>query len=449
MSVRAILLLIATAAAGFGQGASDAERIEALAEARAAVERAPLDFEPAVALARALTALGRNVDAIAAFARARELAPDVRDLAAGEAVGEIASLYLAPALLLRDLDRTGQAIRLLEEGASRRLGNADVYEQLALLLLADGMADDALAALGAATTENLESSGLDLARGLALARDPVRRGEALEHLLGALDDGVGDPVVVRLEAADILSAEGRHAEAIEYLRAAEKVAPNEPEIFYRLGRTLAAAGRREAAEAALARHRSLKVDLERSAEIEQAASVELAAGLRDAQGLAAAGDLNAALERLLRLEGSPEAPLAADVHSLRAKVEFSMGRVEEAAASVATARRLEPSRVEHHYLEGMFLHAGGRPEDATPALERAVALDPALGEAHALLGLIAAEAGRPTEAAGRMERALELGLERNAALRLNYARVLEALGRSEEAEAQMRAFERLGGSTPR
>ena len=443
MSGVAVLLLTAIAALVPGQTAraqidpASGEPVAALAEARAAVERAPSEFEPALALARALATLGRTGDALAAFSRARELAP------AGASGDAVASAYLAPALLLRDLDRTDDAIRLLEKGTDGRLGSADIYEQLALLRLADGLVDGAIAAVDAAVVANLESPGLDLARGLALARDPAHRGEALDYLRGALDDGVGDPVVVRLEAAGILSADGRYAEAIEHLRAAEELAPDEPEVFYRLGRTLVAAGDREAARAALERHRSLQVALERAAEIEQAASADLAAGLSEAQGLAAAGDLDAAFQLLLGLDGSLEGPWAADVHSLRGKVLFSMGRVDEAAASIAEARRLEPNRVEHHYLEGMFLHAGGRAEEAAPALERAVALNPGLGEAHALLGMIAAEAGRAAEAAERMERALQLGLDNNAPLRFNYARVLETLGRSEEAKAQMVAFERL------
>lgn len=443
MSGVAVLLLTAIGAlvpvqTAPGQiDAASGDPVAVLAEARAAVERAPWEFAPALALARALATLGRTGDALAAFSRARELAP------AGAGGDAVASAYLAPALLLRDLDRTGEAIRLLENGTDGRLGSADVYEQLALLRLADGLVDGAIAAVDAALAENLKSPGLDLARGLALARHVNRGGEALDYLRRALEDGVGDPVVVRLETAEILSANGRHGEAIEHLRAAEELAPSEPEVIYRLGRTLAAAGDQEAARAALERHRSLQRVLERAAEGERAASADLAAGLSEVQDLAAAGDLEAALELLLGLGGRPEDPLAADAHSLRAKLLFSMRRVDEAAASIAEARRLAPHRVEHHYLEGVFLHTGGRPEDAESALERAVALDPDLGEAHALLGVIAAEAGRPIEAAERIERALELGLDRNAPLRFNYARVLEALGRSEEAKAQMEEFERL------
>lgn len=450
----AVLVLTAFAAVVPGQPApsrldpASGDPVAALAEARAAVERAPLELGPALDLARAFTALGRAEDALSAFARARELAPVGANSSGTASAGEQASAYLVPALLLRDLDRTGEAIRLLEEAVDRRLGSADVYEQLALLRLADGLADEALAAVVAAVAENLESPGLDLARGLALARRADRRGEALGYLRRALDDGVGDPVVVRLEAAEVLSADGRHPEAIEYLRAAEELSPDEPEVLYRLGRTLAAAGDREAAEAALERYRSLQGALERAAEIEQAASADLAAGLSEAQDLAATGDLDAALRLLLGLDGRSEEPRAADVYSLRAKVLFSMGRVDEAAASIAEARRLEPNRVEHHYLEGMFLHTGGRAEGAAPALERAVALDPGLAEAHALLGMIAAEAGRPAEAAERMGRALELGLDGNAPLRFNYARVLEILGRSEEAAVQMGAFERLRQRPP-
>ena len=452
MTGAALLLLIAIAAlaparlAGGQPDPAAGDPVEALTEARAAVERAPSGFGPALALARALTAVGRVADALAVFARARELAPGEP----GVAAGEVASAYLVPALLLRDLDRTGDAIRLLENGVARRLGSADIHEQLALLRLADGRAEEALAAVDAAAAEGLESSGLGLARGLALARDPASRREALGYLRRALDDGAGDPVVVHLEAAGLLSAEARYPEALEHLRAAGKLAPDEPEVAYRLGRTLAAAGDREAAGAALERYRSLEAVRERAAAEHRSAAAGLAAGLSEAQGLAAAGDLEAALRRLEGLsDGWPaNDPRLGEVHSLRSKVLFSMGRGEEAAASVAEARRLQPGRVEHHYLEGLFLHTAGRATDAVPALERAAALEPNLGEAHALLGLIAAEAGRAAEAAARMERALELGLEANAALRFNYARVLESLDRGEEAAVQMEAYERLRRDLP-
>ena len=422
--------------------------VESLAQARAAVERAPSEFGPALALARALLTLGRADDALAAFSRARELEPDGPAAAGSGAARDVASAYLAPALLLRDLDRTGEAIRLLEEGAARPLGSADIYEQLALLRLADGQAGEALAAASAAAAENVTSPGLDLARGLALARDPSRRVEALGYLQRALDVGVGDAVVVRLEAADLLVAEARYPEALEHLRVAGELAPEEPEVVYRLGRTLAAAGDRQAAQAALDRYRSLEEARERAAESERLASTGTVSALSEAQRLAAAGDLEAALERLAGLPGPLDDPRAADVHSLRAKVLFSLGRAADAAASAREARRLEPNRVEHHYLEGMFLHASGRAEDAAPALERAVALDPDLGEAQALLGMIAAEAGLHAEAAERMERALDLGLDGNAPLRFNYARVLEALGRSDEARVQMEAYERLRAQGP-
>ena len=455
MSGVAVLLLIVTAMAVPGQAVPgqvapvSGDPVEALAHARAAAERAPSEFAPALALARALTALGRTDDALAAFARARSLRPE--STGGGETAGavQVASAYLAPALLLRDLDRTAEAIGLLEEAVHRRVGGADVYEQLALLRLADGMADEALAAVDAAAAEDLESPGLGLARGLALARDPARGTDALDYLERALGDGVGEPVVIHLEAAAILSALSRYPEALEHLRVAEELASGEPEVVYRLGRTLAAAGDREGAQAALDRYRSLQGARDQAAEAERAASGEVRSGLSEAQRLAEAGKLEAALERLNDLLAMrPSHPRAADTHSLRAKVLFSMDRAGEAAVSIAQARRLQPDRVEHHYLEGLFLHTDGRWEDAVPALERAVVLDPDLGEAHALLGMIAAEAGRPEEAAERLERALGLGLEGNAALRFNYARVLESLGRTEEAAAQMRAFERLRAAAP-
>ena len=455
MSGFAVLLLVALVAVVPGQtvpgqleSAPD-DPVGALALARAAVERAPAEFGPALAVAGALTALGRTDDALAAFARSRSLLPDDPGVGEPSAIADAASAYLVPALLLRDVDRTGEAIRLLEEAVARPIGDAGIYEQLALLRLADGLADGALAAVDAARAKGLTRPGLKLARGLALARNPERRGEALDHLQGALRNGVGDPVVVRLEAADLLVAAARYPEALEHLGAAAELAPDEPEVVYRLGRTLAAAGDREAARKALDRYRLLQEARERAAESQRLVSGETVSALSEAQRLAAAGDLEAAFKRLTGLPESRDDSRAADVHSLRAKVLFSMGRTGEAAASVAAARRLEPGRVEYHYLEGMFLYAGGRPRDAATALERAVALDPDLGEAHGLLGMIAAEGGRFGEAAERMERALELGLEGNAPLRFNYARVLEALGRSEEAKVQMEAFDRLGQPPPR
>ena len=452
----AVLLLSALAAVMPGQAVpgqvapESADPVEALARARAAVEQAPSEFAPALAVARALTVLGRTDGALAAFSRSRSLLPD--DLGVGEtpAVGDVASAYLVPALLLRDLDRTGEAVRLLEEAVARRIWDAEIFEQLALLRLADGLADDALAAVDAARAKRLTSPGLDLARGLALARNPERRGEALDDLRGALRSGVGDPVVVHLEAADVLVAGGRYQEALEHLHAAGEVAPEVPEVAYRLGRTLAAAGDRKGAQAALERYRALQSARDRAAEAERAASANVASGLSEAQRLAEQGELEAASEHLGGLlKAYPEHPRTADIHSLRAKALFSMGRAAEAAASIANARSLQRNRIEHHYLEGLFLHTDGRSGEAAPALERALALDPNLGEAHALLGMIAAEAGRPREAAERMERAIAHGLDGNAALRFNYARVLDSLGRVEEAAAQMRAFDRLRPTPPR
>ncbi len=448
MPAAAFLLLIAAAATvpvrpgpsqvAPGRGDTVAgDPVAALAAARAAVERAPSEFGPALLLARTLTALRRTDDALAAFARARQLAPDGSGVAA-------ASAWLAPALLLRDLDRTGEAIRLLAEGAARRLGSADIHEQLALLHLADGQAEQALAVVSAAAARGLDSPGLDLVRGLALARSPALRLEALEILLGALEAGVGNPVVVHLEAADVLAAEGRYPEALDHVRAAGELAPEDLEAAYRRGRILAAAGDREGAAAALELFRSLQSVRDQAAETARSGSAEVASALAQAQRLAADGRLETALDGLDGvLESFPDHPRTPDVHSLRAKVLFSMGRVREAARSAAAARRHQPEQVEHHYLEGMFLHREGNAEEAAAALERALTLDPGLGEAHALLGTIAAEAGRSAEAAGHMERALELGLEGNAALRFNYSRVLETLGRSDEARAQMAAFERL------
>ena len=435
--------------------------------ARAAAALAPDEFAPAVAVAEALTRLGRVDAALAAFERARSLYPaaagsgvaaagtntdsgaDIASRSDSDVTGGADRAWLVPALLLRDLDRTGEAASLLRDGARRGFRSPDVHEQLALLLLADGEVDAALAALSAAASEGLQTPGLDRARGLALARLPDRHAEALALLEAALGDGVGDPLVVRLEAAALLEARGRHPEAIAQLEAARDLAPGAPEVWYRLGRTLAASGDPDAARAALERHRELREARERATDAEQAADDRLGAALTEAGRLAASGDLQGALDLLSGLEEGTAGSRLADLHSLRAKVLFSTGRTEEAARSAAEARRHAPQRVEPHYLEGWFLHASGRAGDAEAALLRALALDSDLGEAHALLGMIAAEAGRGEEAAERMERALQLGLHRNAALRFNYGRVLESLGRAEEAEAQMRAFERLESGPPR
>jgi tetratricopeptide (TPR) repeat protein len=414
-------------------------------------------------LAEARVRLGRAQDALTAAERARELQPDLaaasftvaRCLAEMGKLGEAliavdrarelepanAESILLSALLLRQLRRDDDALKLLEE--AWKSGNRDprLAEQLAFLRFDRDDIAGAAAVAEEGLAEDPQRANLKAVLGFALAKDPARKGEAVRWLEEALAAGVGEPAQIRLELGGILLDLGRTADALPHLEEAARLLPQASAPQYRLAQARRALGDEAGAEQALARFSELEAR-ERTTERD---SKELGIAVNEAQTLATENKLVEALERLDAL--SAEHPDDARVAALRAKVLYSMGRRREAEQSIAAAVERMPDRAEYQYLSGLFHMYAGRTAEARAALDRALAIDDGLAPAHALLAGALVKLGKAADALPHFERAIELGAD-SPEVRLGYAEALKSLGRTKEAEAQMAAYRKLGAGGP-
>ncbi len=398
--------------------------LEALQAARNADELAPDQEVTLLTIGRLQAQLGAYEEAIITLDRARELHP------------QNAEIWMLSGLLLRDLGRVGDAISRFEEAQQRGLGGVRLLRELGFLLLDQDRSAEALDLANSALSTNPDNPYLHAIAGLALARAADRGAEAIAHLERALEQETDATTRVRLEISTLLADADRPDEALEHLAEVERSNPDLAELHFRKGRALHAAGNTEGARAALLRFQ----ELQGAVRDEAAAAKRLGTEFNEAQQLANQNRLVEALEKVDAILA--ERPENARTLALRAKVLFSMQRFDDALASLVEAIRHEPASFEFAYLEGIFLLTMGRPAEAEGALVRAVALDAGRAEVYELLGQATARQAKYQLSATYFERALDLGLD-SVALRLNYANVLESLGRSEEFEKQMEEYRRL------
>lgn len=344
--------------------------------------------------------------------------------------------WLLSTLLLRDTGRPADGIELLERAADLGVDDPRLIEERALLLLGQDRSAEALE-LARVLIEEAPGGGRGhLIAGLALARQPGERTAAIEQMEAGLAADPQAPDTVRLELANLLVAEGRNGEALEHLAVVEANRPGDPEVHYRKGLALRAAGDAEGSKAALDTFQALKRQ-----ELEgEATAKRLGTRFNEAKQLVAENRLPEALEAVDAILSAR--PDHARSLAMRGKVLFSMGLVEEALTSMTQARSLEPGSVEFAHLEGLFLLSLGRADEAETALLRAAAIDGSQSKTFELLGQAASRQNQYEKAAIYFERALELGLD-SAELRLSYANALESLGRTEEFEQQMAAYRSL------
>jgi predicted Zn-dependent protease len=368
--------------------------------------------------------MGKLGEALTAVDRARELEPGG------------AEPILLSALLLRQLRRDDDALKLLEEAWNA--GNRDprLAEQLAFLRFDRDDAAGAAAVAEEGLAKDPQRANLKVILGFALAKDPARKGEAVRWLEEALAAGVGEPAQIRLELGGILLDTGRAADALPHLEEAARLLPDRSAPQYRLAQARRALGDETGAEQALARFSELEAH-ERGTERD---SKELGIALNEAQTLATANKLVESLALLDALQA--EHPDDARIAALRAKVLYSMGRRREAEQSIAAAVERMPDRAEYQYLSGLFHMYAGRTADAEAALRRALAIDDRLAPAHALLAGALVKQGKAADALAHFDTAIELGAD-SPEVRLGYAEALKSLGRAKEAEAQMDAYRRL------
>lgn len=390
------------------------QAVEFLARAR---ELAPEN--PGVELARAqtLAQLGALEPALAALARLRELDPQRPDG------------HLLAALLLRDTERTTEAIAILEEATQSGPEDPRIWMNLGSLYLAEGKIQRALRTAQAAVKKFPEELPLTLLFGLSQARSPEHADEAIQNLEQVLKSGLDGPTQ-RMELGQLLIAKDRAGDAAVHLERAAELVPRDPEPVYLLAQSLRRQGRTGEAEAAFARFRELRVQIDLDDAEAQRRGRLLSRAIEQSQN----NQLEEALATVDEL--LEEVPGHARALAFRAKVLFSLGRISAGHQAAVAARTGDPSIVEHHYLEGRFLFYLDRLEDAAVALEWALKLDPALGEAHEILAIIAFRQEKPGVSVEHFERALHAGVD-SVELRATYALALRAAGREDEGLEQL------------
>lgn len=365
-------------------------------------------------LGQALFESKRHDEAVAAYQRARALAPELpavhRNL--GLAQLESSRLVLGSTLQLPDLVRAARAS----------------FEKAASLDPADAEAAY-LAGFASAQLGETERALRDYDRALALDGGHARALRERGRLL--LQGGAEEEAAAALErarAADpkdaptasllgrALAAQGRDAEALPHLLAATELDPLSREAHYTLALAASRLGRDAEAAAARGRFESLAESGLDSQAVALAALPGGAGG--DARFHARLGlqheqdgRLEPALEsyrRALAIDAS-----LADVHLRAGAVLVQLGRAAEGETHLSRCVELAPDLALARLHLAAALEAQGRVEEAIAALREAASRDPSSPHAHRNLALLLQRVGATDEA--RREAELAERLARDAA----------------------------------
>jgi Flp pilus assembly protein TadD len=116
-----------------------------------------------------------------------------------------------------------------------------------------------------------------------------------------------------------------------------------------------------------------------------------------------------------------------------------LGRFDEALASFARARGVNPSDAGLHVDVGTVRLMSGDREGARGSFEAALAQNPAVARAHSSLGFLLAEGGRDVEALAHWRTALALDPDESARL-MGLAGLLLERGRGAQARPYVELF---------
>ena len=248
----------------------------------------------------------------------------------------------------------------------------------------------AVASLEAASKRNPESAEVQRILGMALAL--ARQHEtSLTHLREASRLNPQDERS-RIAIADVLIASGKPDAALESLRETLRVMPESAEAYWQIGRIEQALGDAGAVRS-----------------FERAATKPVVAGLARLYAI-----IGLAYHAQFDLDGAAKAyrqrvrvaPNDRDAHFDLAEVYRGQDNLDEARVEYLAAAWLDPTHAKTFGMLGQVEAAAGRDEEAVAMLRRAVTLDAGLLEA-----------------------------------RYGLSRALLRLGRTEEAQQELRAFE--------
>jgi tetratricopeptide (TPR) repeat protein len=402
MRVVPLLLLVATLAAFRALGQSSAPPLPTLAldtypsAARDAIARAHREATAKGADAEATGALGRVLHAWEqwdaahdAYLRAQALAPRTFEW------------HYLDAVVLQRLARPAEAAAELREAIAITPDYLPARVKLAEALLDAGQLEESRKLFSGVTDLEAEPS--------------------VEFGLGRID-----------------AAERRHDAAIAHLQRAIALFPEFGSAHYALALSYRALGRREEAQAALARHAQF------GARWPAVPDPVLATvtGLRD--------DAGALLQRGIKLAESDDLDAAIAAHEAALKIDPSLAQAHANLVSLYGRERNWAKAEEHyravvalgvnvadaHYDYGVLLSLQGRWDEATEAYRRTLALNPLHAQAHNNLGQILERTRQIEEAAAEYRRAVDSQPTLRLA-RFNLGRMLIALGRADEAVTEL------------
>lgn len=361
----------------------------AIAAAYAAAQARPADAKAAGDLGRVLHAWEQWDAARGAYARAQALAPAAFEWR-----------YL-DALVLRRLARPDQAVTALREALARAPDYLPAKLTLAEALLEAGHLDEA------------------------------RRGF----------EGLSDPAsapAVHFGLGTIAARQGRHADAVGHLERAIALYPEFAAAHYAVARAYRALGRREDAEAALARHARYGAQWPA---VEDPVLAAVSALREDAGALVQRGVKRADA-------GDIEGAIAAHVAAVALDPSFAQahanliglyGRVrnwEKAAEHYRAVVTLAVNVSDAHYDYGVLLGLQEQWDGAADAYRAALALNPQHAQARNNLGQILERQKKLDEAASEYRRAVDSQPTLRIA-RFNLGRMLIATGRHDEAIVEL------------
>jgi tetratricopeptide (TPR) repeat protein len=311
------------------------------------------------------------------------------------------------------------AIALLEpllEGASGAM-ERDVRRRLAEAHVTVGNASQAVELLEGRVAG-------DPAMALQLARAQYRSGASEAALatlepvapavLSAVQAGGGAPAPVApgilLEYGRLLATAGRAAEAVPFLEATTRLAPQDKEGWQQLGQALAAAGRGGEAQTAMSRFQELLAAEGSDADREERLTADLddptGRDLREAARLLGEEDWDGAL-RIARREAAL-APADPRPVLLESRILLMAGRAEEALELAEALVAGLPSNADALYQRGVVHAALGDLEAAESDLRAALEVAPEHAAAMSDLAVLLADRGDVDEARALLERVLEL-----------------------------------------
>ncbi len=246
-------------------------------------------------------------------------------------------------------------------------------------------------------------------------------GLAVDLIRQAIEVGPDD-AAMHNNLGCALRQQGRLDEAVTHYRRALELKPDYAEAHSNMGLALRACGELDEAVASFRRVLALRVD-------DPDAHSNLGIVLY------ASGCIDLALASFRRaLEVRPDSPEAHNNLSIALR---DRGQLDEALTSARCAIELKPDYAEAHSNLGIALRARGELDEAVASYRRALELNPGLAETHNNLGNAYRDRGQLVEAIASFRRALELRLDYPEAHN-NLGSVLHESGHADEAGVSFR-----------